>query len=219
VPLREERDLQAAFRGLIAEYRESLRSDHRTLLEGYSFVDMARKVVGVGSVGTRCWVVLLVGRDETDPLLLQVKEAANSVHAEFVGASQYENQGHRVVAGQWLMQQASDMFLGWQRTAGIDGVERDFYVRQLRDWKGSIEIIELRPDGLKAYGELCAWCLARAHARSGDRIAIAGYLGSSPAFDNAIADFAEAYADVNDSDHRRLADAAASGRIQATRDL
>jgi uncharacterized protein (DUF2252 family) len=147
LPHSDEQDFQSAFRGLISEYRASLRSDHRTLLEGYSFVDMARKVVGVGSVGTRCWVVLLVGRDEDDPLLLQVKEAAPSVHAEFVGRSRYTNQGQRVVAGQRLMQQASDLFLGWQRTAGIDGIERDFYVRQLRDWKGSIEIGELRPEG------------------------------------------------------------------------
>ena len=219
LPRRQERDAESAFRELIAEYQGSLRSDHRTLLEGYSFVDMARKVVGVGSVGTRCWVVLLVGRDEDDPLLLQVKEAAPSVHAEFVGPSRYTNQGQRVVAGQWLMQQASDIFLGWQRTAGIDGIARDFYVRQLRDWKGSIEIEELRPDGLKTYGELCAWCLARAHARSGDRIAIAGYLGSSSAFENALADFAETYADVNDGDHRLLADAAATGLVRSTVDI
>ena len=186
VPLRdllpdsEERDLVSAFRGLIRQYRTSLQSDRRVLLERYSFVDMARKVVGVGSVGTRCWVVLLVGRDEDDPLLLQIKEATTSVHAEFVGKSRYANQGQRVVAGQRLMQQASDIFLGWQRTTGIDGVERDFYVRQLRDWKGSLEVADLRPEGLTFVGELCAWCLARAHARSGDRIAIAGYLGSSP---------------------------------------
>jgi uncharacterized protein (DUF2252 family) len=219
MPETEERDLHSAFRGLIRQYRTTLQSDRRALLERYSFVDMARKVVGVGSVGTRCWVVLLTGRDADDPLLLQVKEAAPSVHAEFVGKSKYTNQGQRVVAGQRLMQQASDIFLGWQRTTGIDGVERDFYVRQLRDWKGSIEIADLRPDGLKAYGELCAWCLARAHARSGDRIAIAGYLGSSPAFENALADFGEAYADVTEGDHRALAEAAAAGRVHAQSDL
>jgi uncharacterized protein (DUF2252 family) len=219
MPRAEEQDAESAFRELISEYRSSLRSDHRTLLEGYSFVDMARKVVGVGSVGTRCWVVLLVGRDEDDPLLLQVKEAGPSVHAEFVGDSRYTNQGQRVVSGQWLMQQASDIFLGWQRTAGIDGIERDFYVRQLRDWKGSIEIENLRPGGLKSYGEICAWCLARAHARSGDRIAIAGYLGSSSAFENALAEFGETYADVNDGDHQALAGAAASGRVRATADI
>jgi uncharacterized protein (DUF2252 family) len=180
---------------------------------------MARKVVGVGSVGTRCWIVLLTGRAETDPLLLQIKEAAPSVHAEFVGKSRYANQGQRVVAGQRLMQQASDIFLGWQRTPGIDGVERDFYVRQLRDWKGSIEVDELTPSGLTIYGQLCAWCLARAHARSGDRIAIAGYLGSSPAFENALADFAETYADVTESDHGQLAAAVGAGRVHAQFDL
>ena len=219
LPATEERDMEAAFRGLIRQYRASLQSDRRALLERYSFVDMALKVVGVGSVGTRCWVVLLLGRDSDDPLLLQVKEASPSVHAEFVGKSQYLNQGHRVVAGQRLMQQASDIFLGWQRTKGIDGVERDFYVRQLRDWKGAIEIAELRPEGLRAFGELCAWCLARAHARSGDRIAIAGYLGSSPAFETALAEFGETYADVTESDHGRLAEAAATGRVRAQSDL
>jgi uncharacterized protein (DUF2252 family) len=225
VPLRdllpdsEERDLVSAFRELIRQYRSSLQSDRRVLLERYSFVDMARKVVGVGSVGTRCWVVLLVGRDEDDPLLLQIKEASASVHAEFVGKSRYANQGQRVVAGQRLMQQASDIFLGWQRTTGIDEVERDFYVRQLRDWKGSFEIAELRPEGLSIYGELCAWCLARAHARSGDRIAIAGYLGSSPAFENALADFGEAYADLTERDHAQLSEAVADGRVHAASDL
>jgi uncharacterized protein (DUF2252 family) len=219
LPEREAQDLESAFSELIGQYRASLPSDIRTLLEHYSFVDMALKVVGVGSVGTRCWVVLLVGRDADDPLLLQIKEAPPSVHAEFVGPSQYTNEGERVVAGQRLMQAASDIFLGWQRTTGIDGVERDFYFRQLRDWKGSLEIAELRPEGLGTYAEVCAWCLARAHARSGDRIAIAGYLGSSPAFENALADFGETYADVNESDHRRLTEAAATGRISAQSDL
>jgi len=219
VPLRdllpdtEGRDLREAFRELVADYRSSLQVDRRTLLERYTFVDMARKVVGVGSVGTRCWVVLLVGRDDNDPLLLQIKEAPPSVHAEFVGASRYENQGQRVVSGQRLMQQASDIFLGWQRTAGVDEVARDFYFRQLRDWKGALTIEELRPEGLQIYGEVCAWCLARAHARSGDRIAIAGYLGSSPTFEQAVAEFAETYADVNAGDHGLLAAAAATGRV------
>jgi uncharacterized protein (DUF2252 family) len=219
LPENEEQDLESAFNELIRQYRANLPSDVRTLLERYSFVDMARKVVGVGSVGTRCWVVLLIGRDADDPLLLQIKEAPPSVHAEFVGPSQYTNEGERVVAGQRLMQATSDIFLGWQRTAGIDGVERDFYVRQLRDWKGSFEMEELRPDGLSTYGEVCAWCLARAHARSGDRIAIAGYLGSSPAFENSLVDFGEAYADVTESDHRRLAEAAAAGRVRAQSEL
>jgi uncharacterized protein (DUF2252 family) len=211
----EGEDPDAAFRAVLRQYRGSLQSDRRALLEGYSYVDLARKVVGVGSVGTRCWVLLLLGRDEDDPLLLQIKEAGPSVHAEFCGRSRHANQGQRVVAGQRLMQQASDIFLGWQRTTGIDGRERDFYVRQLRDWKGSIVIEELRPEGLSIYGELCAWCLARAHARSGDRIAIAGYLGSSEAFDRALAGFAETYADLTEGDHRRLAEAVAAGRVEA----
>jgi uncharacterized protein (DUF2252 family) len=213
LPESDGRDLSEAFVELVADYRGSLQVDRRTLLERYTFVDMARKVVGVGSVGTRCWVVLLTGRDEDDPLLLQIKEAPPSVHAEFLGASVYDNHGQRVVSGQRLMQQASDIFLGWQRTTGIDGVERDFYFRQLRDWKGALTIEELRPEGLQIYGEVCAWCLARAHARSGDRIAIAGYLGSSPTFEQAVAEFAETYADVNAGDHALLAAAAASGRV------
>lgn len=213
LPETQERDLTDAFDELIAGYVGSLPDDRRTLLERYTFVDMARKVVGVGSVGTRCWIILLLGRDEEDPLLLQVKEAPPSVHAEHLGASRYDNQGQRVVAGQRLMQQASDIFLGWQRTAGIDGVERDFYVRQLRDWKGSLAVEELRPGGLELCGQVCAWCLARAHARSGDRIAVAGYLGRSAAFEEAVADFAETYADVTTDDHARLAAAAASGRV------
>jgi uncharacterized protein (DUF2252 family) len=223
VPIREllpqaESDVLAeSYRGLVGQYRSSLQSDRRALLERYSFVDMARKVVGVGSVGTRCWVVLLAGRDADDPLLLQVKEAGASVHARYVGRSRYANQGQRVVAGQRLMQQASDMFLGWQRATGIDGAQRDFYVRQLRDWKGSLPVEELRPSGLQIYGEQCAWCLARAHARSGDRIAIAGYLGSSSAFDHALAEFAEAYADLTEHDHQRLADAEAAGEVTAER--
>ena len=177
---------------------------------------MARKVVGVGSVGTRCWIVLMLGRDESDPLFLQVKEAETSVLSRFVGASKYANQGQRVVAGQRLMQAASDIFLGWQHVeAGDDGRPRDFYIRQLRDWKFSIDIESLRPAGLQMYGELCGWTLARAHARSGDRIAIASYLGNSDVFDRAIAKFAAAYADQNERDHQGLVDAVKSGRITA----
>ena len=164
---------------------------------------MARKVVGVGSVGTRCWIVLMLGRDESDPLFLQVKEAEESVLSRFVGASKYANQGQRVVAGQRLMQAASDIFLGWQRiAAGLDGKQRDFYVRQLRDWKFSIDIEAMVPGGMRMYGELCGWTLARAHARSGDRIAIAAYLGGSDVFDQAITQFAGAYADQNERDSR-----------------
>jgi uncharacterized protein (DUF2252 family) len=185
------------------------------LLERYSFVDMARKVVGVGSVGTRCWIVLLVGRDHDDPLFLQIKEAGPSVHAEYLGPSRYANQGQRVVAGQRVMQQSSDILLGWQRSGGLDGHVRDFYVRQLRDWKGSIDAEQLRPEGMSAYGEVCAWTLARAHARSGDRFAISGYLGDSEAFETALAEFAESYADRNEADHRALVDAVGAGRVSA----
>ena len=225
VPLREfvsvgdGADVERRFRDLISQYRRSLQPDRRRLLERYRFVDMARKVVGVGSVGTRCWVVLLTGRDDDDPLFLQIKEAQASVYDEYLGGSRYNNQGERVVAGQRLMQQASDIFLGWQRSTGIDGVQRDFYVRQLRDWKGSVTVEALAPDGMRVYGELCAWSLARAHARSGDRLAIAGYLGSSPEFDAALVAFAEAYADLDERDHRALADAVATCRVAATSGL
>ena len=181
---------------------------------------MARKVVGVGSVGTRCWIVLMLGRDESDPLFLQVKEAEASVLSRFVGASKYTNMGQRVVAGQRLMQASSDIFLGWQRAeAGLDGQQRDFYVRQLRDWKFSMPIETMVPRGMRIYGELCGWTLARAHARSGDRIAIAAYLGSSDVFDQAITRFAAAYANQNERDHQELVDAVAAGRITAEPDM
>jgi Uncharacterized protein conserved in bacteria (DUF2252) len=214
-----EAELEQGFTRLMHGYAETLPLQYRTLLGRYRLVDMARKVVGVGSVGTRCWILLLVGRDEDDPLLLQAKEAPPSVLAEFVGRSRYLNQGHRVVAGQRLMQQSGDIFLGWHRTAGIDGISRDFYVRQLWDWKGSIAIEDLRPEGLRMYAQLCAWTLARAHACTGDRIAIAGYLGSSEAFDQALVEYAEGYADVNEKDHHALVDAVSGGRIQARSDL
>ena len=212
--------LKAFVIGLIASYRRTLEIDRRYLLEQYQFCDMARKVVGVGSVGTRCWIILLLGRDESDPLFLQVKEAEASVLSRFCGTSKYANQGQRVIAGQRLMQEASDIFLGWQRTeAGLDGMQRDFYVRQLRDWKFSVEIETMIPRGMRIYGELCGWTLARAHARSGDRIAIAAYLGTSDVFDQAVAEFAVAYADQNERDHQALVDAVASGRITAQRDV
>jgi uncharacterized protein (DUF2252 family) len=210
----------AQIKDLIATYRRTLETDRRYLLEEFQFADMARKVVGVGSVGTRCWIVLLLGRDSADPLFLQVKEAEASVLSRFVGASKYDNQGLRVVAGQRLMQASSDIFLGWQRTAiGLDGKQRDFYVRQLRDWKFSMPIESMVPRGMRIYGELCGWTLARAHARSGDRIAIAAYLGGSDVFDKAITRFAAAYADQNERDHKALVDAVASGRIAAEPDL
>ncbi|MGO9078315.1 MAG: DUF2252 domain-containing protein [Streptosporangiaceae bacterium] len=210
----------AQFQGMIAEYRRSLTSDRRFLLEQFSFCDMARKVVGVGSVGTRCWIILMLGRDDNDPLFLQVKEAEASVLSRFVGASQYRNQGQRVVAGQRLMQASSDIFLGWQHTkSGLDGRPRDFYIRQLRDWKLSLDIDTMIPDGMRMYGAVCGWTLARAHARSGDRIAIASYLGKADVFDRAIADFAVAYADQNERDHAALLEAVASGRVTAERDV
>jgi uncharacterized protein (DUF2252 family) len=201
---------------LLGKYRRTLPTDRRYLLEQYEFADMARKVVGVGSVGTRCWIVLMLGRDTGDPLLLQVKEAEDSVLSRFVGASVYPNQGQRVVAGQRLMQASSDIFLGWEHTpSGLDGRPRDFYVRQLRDWKMSFDVAAAIPRGLRLYGELCGWTLARAHARSGDRVAIAAYLGSSDTFDQAIAQFADAYADQNERDHQALVDAVTAGRITA----
>ena len=219
----EEMD-QQAFQGqvknLLGAYRRTLETDRRYLLEQFEFADMARKVVGVGSVGTRCWIILLLGRDESDPLFLQIKEAEASVLSRFVGASKYTNQGQRVVAGQRLMQAASDIFLGWQRTeAGLDGKQRDFYVRQLRDWKFSMPIEIMVPRGMRIYGQMCGWTLARAHARSGDRIAIAAYLGGADVFDQAITRFAAAYADQNERDHRSLVDAVAAGRITAGPDL
>jgi uncharacterized protein (DUF2252 family) len=196
-------------------YRSTLDTDRRRLLEQYRFVDLAQKVVGVGSVGTRAWIALMLGSDDGDPLFLQLKEAQVSVLEGFCGASVYRNHAHRVVAGQRLMQAAGDILLGWMRVQGWDGVERDFYVRQLRDWKGSAEFEEMIPAGMVNYAELCGWTLARAHARSGDRIAISAYLGRSDVFDRAIVAFATKYADQNEKDHQLLVDAVASGRIVA----
>ena len=221
LPKDQDRDaFWAQLTGLIGKYRRTLETDRRYLLEQYQAVDMARKVVGVGSVGTRCWIVLMLGRDESDPLFLQVKEAEASVLSRFVGASKYANMGQRVVAGQRLMQATSDIFLGWQRNEdGLDGKPHDFYIRQLRDWKYSIVIEALIPRGMRIYGELCGWALARAHARSGDRIAIAAYLGGSDVFDRAITQFAAAYADQNERDHQSLVDAVAAGRLTAETDI
>jgi uncharacterized protein (DUF2252 family) len=215
--LAEGMDIAAELRSLVAKYRRTLQADRRVLLEQYEFTDMARKVVGVGSVGTRCWIVLLLGRDDSDPLFLQVKEAEESVLARFAGPSKFTNEGERVVSGQRLMQAASDIFLGWQRFTGLDGTPRDFYVRQLRDWKFSVDIAAMVPRGLRLYGELCGLTLARAHARSGDEIAMAAYLGASDVFDNAIADFAGAYADQNEHDFQAFNAAIASGRLLAER--
>ena len=183
-------ELDGAMHALLRAYRQTLQTDRRILLEEFRLVDVARKVVGVGSVGTRAWIALLLGRDEQDPLLLQFKEAQPSVLEEFVGKSEYTNHGERVVTGQHLMQASSDIFLGWVHVdRGIDDQPRDFYGRQLKDWKGSFETEGALPEGAAAYGRVCGWTLARAHARSGDRIAIASYLGNGDAFDRAIAEF------------------------------
>jgi uncharacterized protein (DUF2252 family) len=212
--------IESELSDLITKYRRTLETDRRYLLEQFEFADMAHKVVGVGSVGTRCWIVLMLGRNSLDPLFLQAKEASESVLCRFVGSSKYANEGQRVVAGQRLMQASSDIFLGWQRTeVGLDNRTRDFYIRQLRDWKLSVDIDSMVPRGMRLYGELCAWTLARAHARSGDRIAIAAYLGASAVFDKAIAQFAGAYADQNERDYDGLVGAVASGRIAATPDI
>ena len=200
---------------LIARYASTLQDDRAHLLSSYRYVHIARKVVGVGSVGTRAWVILLEGRDGNDPLVLQAKEATASVLEPFAGASAHASHGRRVVEGQRLMQAASDIFLGWDRGAGIDGRERDFYVRQLWDWKTSGDLERMTDSGFAAYARSCAWSLARAHARTGDRLAIAAYLGSGASFDKALTRFAAAYADQNERDHRALADAAADGRVVA----
>jgi uncharacterized protein (DUF2252 family) len=203
-----------ALRQLLRAYGETLNPERRVLLDRYHLVDMARKVVGVGSVGTRSWMLLLL-EDGRHPLFLQAKEAGPSVLEAFIGASEYDNSGERVVVGQRLMQAVGDIFLGWVRVPGFDGKRRDFYIRQLRDWKGSAEIETMLPEGMHAYGQVCGWTLARAHARSGDRIAIAAYLGGGPAFDVAVREFAESYADQNERDHQSLLDAIAAGRITA----
>ncbi len=203
------------FHGVIRQYRQSLPTDRRHLLEQYQFSQMARKVVGVGSVGTRVWIILLHGPRHEDVLFLQAKEAEASVLERFTRKSSYANHGARVVAGQRLMQASSDIFLGWQRAAGVDGVSRDFYIRQLQDWKGSVDPDNALAQGLRLYGDLCAHTLARAHARSGDRIAIASYLGNGTTFEKALARFAEAYADQNERDYEAFATACRSGRLRA----
>jgi uncharacterized protein (DUF2252 family) len=208
--------VREALQDILATYRESLPHDRRHLLDQYDLVEVARKVVGVGSVGTRAFVMLLAGRDSADPLVLQAKEAGASVLEPYLGASTYDNAGERVVAGQRLMQATSDIFLGWQRAPGADGVVRDYYVRQLRDGKASAEVGEMNPRTLGLYGELCAWTLARAHARSGDRVAISAYLGKRDTFDRAVAEFAEAYADRAEDQYDRLKQAVADGTVQAT---
>jgi uncharacterized protein (DUF2252 family) len=209
-------DPDTALEGLhkmIHSYGRTLEPDRRHLLERYRFVHLARKVVGVGSVGTEAWILLLID-DHGSPLLLQVKEADTSVLEQFTCRSEFSNHGQRVVAGQRLMQAASDIFLGWERFAWA-GDERDYYIRQLRDWKGSADIAGMTAEGMELWGRMCGWTLARGHARSGDRIAIASYLGRSDVFDRAIADFSVAYADQNEIDYLALQGAVASGRLAA----
>jgi uncharacterized protein (DUF2252 family) len=204
-----------ALHQLLRGYRQTLEFDRRVLLEGFRLVDFARKVVGVGSVGTRAWIALLLGRD-ADPLFLQMKEAEASVMEEVLGPGHFSNHGERVVTGQRLMQATSDIFLGWLHVkSGLDEKPRDFYGRQLKDWKGSAEIEQMVPRAMATYGTLCGWTLARAHARSGDRIAIASYLGNGDGFDRAILEFSKAYAEQNERDYQALVNAVNSGRIAA----
>jgi len=195
--------LHDKFRG----YRQSLAPDIRQLVESYHIVDFARKVVGVGSVGTRCWIALLLGKDNDDPLFIQVKEAGQSVLEPYAGQGEHASHGQRVVDGQRLLQAASDILLGWVQTAGIDGVERDYYFRQLWDWKLSPDLETMPPENMKVFAQMCGWTLARGHARSGDRVAIAAYLGSGRVFDEAIADFSAAYADQNERDYEAVTSA------------
>jgi uncharacterized protein (DUF2252 family) len=224
LPDEDREDLETQIKELLNRYRRTLASERRAVLDQFEFVDMARKVVGVGSVGTRCWIVLLRGRDAGDPLFLQVKEAGPSVlKAQVPSAlrqrSAPRNEGERVVVGQRLMQAASDIFLGWDRIQGIDGTERDFYVRQLRDMKGSAAVERMDPRSMTMYGQLCGWTLARAHARSGDRIALATYLNSDDAFPEAMAEYAESYADLNERDYQAFLGAIQSGRLQVESSL
>ena len=206
-------------RGMLGKYLRTLQSDRKHALERFTLVQVARKVVGVGSVGTRCWIALMDAGDGTEPLFLQPKEAQASVLAAYCGGSHYASHGERVIAGQLLMQAESDIFLGWTHVVGPDGVDRDYYVRQLKDWKFSFPIEAMIPSGMAVYAQMCGWSLARAHARAGDRIALAAYLGGSDTFDQAIADFAEKYADQNDRDYAALQTAVKDGRAQTTTDI
>jgi uncharacterized protein (DUF2252 family) len=210
----ERQRAETSIRKLIGSYRRTLAHDHHPI-EEFCYVHMARKVVGVGSVGTRCWIFLMTGRDNRDPLFLQAKEAQASVLERFAGRSRLRHHGERVVVGQRLMQAASDIFLGWQRVTDIDGQTRDYYIRQFHDWKGSADVETLRVPGAMLYAQMCGATLARAHARWGDRIAIASYLGPGDAFDRAVTDFSVAYADQNEQDYQALVQAVKSGRIPA----
>jgi uncharacterized protein (DUF2252 family) len=207
-------DIEDRMHEMLTSYRQTLLTRRHPLAE-YTYVHMARKVVGVGSVGTRSWIILLTGKDNSDPLFLQAKEAGASVLESYLGPSEFSHHGERVVRGQRAMQAASDIFLGWQRVRGEGGVERDFYVRQLHDWKGSLDPEAMMHRGAMLYARVCGETLARAHSRTGDRVEIAAYLGKSDTFDEAIADFAESYADQNESDYRAFIAAIDSGRLDA----
>jgi uncharacterized protein (DUF2252 family) len=210
----QRKQIDDGLHALLRDYRGTLEFDRRVLAEEFELADLARKVVGVGSVGTRAWIALMLGRDIHDPLFLQLKEAEASVFEPYLGPSEFSNHGERVVVGQRLMQASSDILLGWLHVpAGLDGQARDFYVRQLRDWKGSAEIEEMVPKGMALYGRLCGWTLARAHARSGDRVAIAAYLGGGKSFDRAVLTFAAAYAEQNARDYRELTNAVKAGKL------
>jgi uncharacterized protein (DUF2252 family) len=212
---RDRRQVEDMLAGLLSGYRDSLAPERARLFDQYRLADIAHKVVGVGSVGTRCWMLLFVGSGAGDPLFLQAKESGPSVLEAHLAPAPQPNAGQRVVEGQRLMQTVSDIFLGWDSTAGLDDLSRDFYLRQLRDWKASADIERMRPAALTLYARLCGWTLARAHARSGDRRAIAGYLGSGSRFDEVIAEFAGAYADRTGADHTAFRAAIAAGRIAA----
>jgi uncharacterized protein (DUF2252 family) len=212
-------ELFAWLEGIMQAYRDSLPEERRVLLDQFGLVDVAHKVVGVGSVGTQAWIALLLGHRGREPLFLQIKEAQRSVLEAVLGPSDFENQGQRVVVGQRLMQASSDAFLGWVRVRNVDGADRDYYGRQLRDWKGSLDVDQMEPGAMAAYGRLCGWTLARAHARSGDRIAITSYIGRSDRFDRAMVAFASSYAEQNERDYQALRDAVAAGTVEALEGL
>jgi uncharacterized protein (DUF2252 family) len=217
VPIEElagDRDVAEAVKRVLASYRKSLVPEFQRLIDGYHYTHAAHKVVGVGSVGTRSWIGLMLGRDAQDPLFLQFKEAQSSVLEAHTSKGRYAHHGRRVVEGQRLMQAAGDPLLGWLTADGLDGLKRDFYTRQLWDGKGSAEVELMGPRDMVAYAQMCGWTLARAHARSGDRIAIAGYLGSGKTFSRAIAEFSQTYADQNDSDYALLTKAVDSGELE-----
>ena len=219
-PIEQNPEMLDELRSAIAQYLATLQADRREVLRRYYFGDFARKVVGVGSVGTECFVLLLNGDRDDEPLFLQLKEAQESVLAPFAGPSEYEHQGERVVRGQRMIQATADVFLGWTKGIAIDGMRsRDYYVRQLRDMKGSMDVPAMDAEQLGYYGRLCGWALARGHARTGRASMIFGYLGGGKDFDDAIAEFSVAYADQNEKDYQRLVDAVASGRVNAVMGL